>query len=75
MQRIDFNEAWEFNDNRRTAIVNLPHDAMLFEERSRSNPAGGASAYFSGNRYSYKKKKNSADWQKGHTDMSISIQS
>ena len=63
MQRIDFNKAWEFSNGRETTIVNLPHDAMLFEERSRSNPAGGASAYFSGNRYSYKKRIHSADWQ------------
>ncbi|MDE7257886.1 MAG: beta-galactosidase, partial [Lachnospiraceae bacterium] len=63
MQKIDFNAAWEFCDNKKSVTVNLPHDAMLFEERSRENPTGGASAYFSGNKYTYKKKFQRKDWQ------------
>lgn len=55
MQRIDFNESWEFCNGKDTMIVNLPHDAMLCENRDRENPASGACAYFSGNRYSYRK--------------------
>lgn len=56
MQRIDFNESWEFFNGKDTMIVNLPHDAILYENRDRANPASGASAYFAGNKYSYRKK-------------------
>ncbi len=53
MRRIDFNTGWLFQKDgcSEAQEVNLPHDAMLFEERSRMNPAGGASAYFGGNRF------------------------
>lgn len=37
-------------------IVNLPHDAMLYENCDRTNSTGSGSAYFGGNRYSYRKK-------------------
>lgn len=56
MQRIDFNESWEFFNGKDTMIVNLPHDAMLYENRDRTNPSSGAGVYFGGNRYSYRKK-------------------
>lgn len=65
MKRFDFNKGWLFQKDGSLEVqeVNLPHDAMLFEKRSRTNPAGGASAYFSGGRYSYKKKICTKDWQ------------
>lgn len=36
--------------------VTLPHDAMIFEKRSISSPAGGACGFYSGGDYEYTKK-------------------
>jgi beta-galactosidase/beta-glucuronidase len=60
MKIRDFNRGWEFHSDKsaEAQIVNLPHDAMLMENRDKSNPSGGACAYFGGGKYSYKKKFN-----------------
>lgn len=60
MKIRDFNRDWEFHSDKsaEVQIVNLPHDAMIMENRDKSNPSGGACAYFDGGKYSYKKKFN-----------------
>lgn len=65
VKRIDFNKGWLLKKDGSSEIqeVNLPHDAMLTEKRSREALTGGASAYFSGNKYSYKKILQMQDWQ------------
>ena len=54
MKIRDFNRGWEFHSDKsaEAQIVNLPHDAMLMENRDKSNPSGGACAYFGGGKYS-----------------------
>lgn len=44
MKIRDFNRGWEFHSDKsaEAQIVNLPHDAMLMENRDKSNPSGGA---------------------------------
>lgn len=58
MIRIDFNRNWKFtkqNENG-SSIVNIPHDAMLTEDRKKENPSGSAGAYFTGGSYTYEKE-------------------
>lgn len=63
MKCINFNENWKFKrlnqdgDDNETAVkeVNLPHDAMLSEKRSETNPGGGNICYFDGGDYLYSK--------------------
>ena len=49
MKKVDFNKGWllQKNGSAKTQEVNLPHDAMLAEERNKDVLTGGASAYFS----------------------------
>lgn len=58
MKKMDFNRDWTMQrdgtEERRT--VNLPHDAMIYEKRSKEAPAAGAGGYFYGGRYIYKKQ-------------------
>lgn len=53
----NFNEAWTFWSEKdpRPVTVNLPHDAMLHEQRDPHLPAGDASAYYPGGFYHYEK--------------------
>ncbi len=59
MQKIDFNRDWTY---RHTDVedtekeITLPHDAMLSEKRSESNPGIHNIGYFEGHDYEYKKK-------------------
>ncbi|WP_321433834.1 glycoside hydrolase family 2 TIM barrel-domain containing protein [Trichococcus flocculiformis] len=55
--RKDWNEGWMFRkfDQDEKEEVRLPHDAMLFEERSADQPSGSAGAFFSGGKYIYEK--------------------
>ena len=58
MKARSFNLGWSFfkegcENNKKT--VTLPHDAMLYENRSKDNPSGAACAYFSGGKYIYEK--------------------
>lgn len=57
MKKIDFNKGWLFQKDGSSDVqeVNLPHDAMLAEERSKEALTGGASAYFKGGKYFYRK--------------------
>ena len=58
MKKVDFNKGWllQKNGSAKTQEVNLPHDAMLAEERNKDVLTGGASAYFDGGKYYYRKK-------------------
>lgn len=69
MKKIDFNREWTVQKEGSTAekIVNLPHDAMLAEERKKEAPSGGSGAYFSGGKYYYRKKLEMKDDLKGKT--------
>jgi hypothetical protein len=57
MKRIEFNDNWSFyKEGGLPRKVTLPHDAMIWEERSPKNPSGSAGAFFSGGKYIYEKK-------------------
>ncbi len=62
MKKVDFNQGWEFYKGEDNApegavqVVNLPHDAMIYEKRSKDSTAGGANGYFPGGKYVYTKK-------------------
>lgn len=62
MKVYDYNREWDFTNSSGTMKVNLPHDAMLKEMRDKNNPSSGASAYFGGGKYSYKKILNTNDY-------------
>ncbi|MBR3642763.1 MAG: hypothetical protein IKN57_04565, partial [Parasporobacterium sp.] len=54
--KIDFNSGWQFCvEGGEWQDVTLPHDAMLTRERTADAEAAGASGYFPGGRYGYKK--------------------
>lgn len=54
--RIDFNRNWRFHrQNGETKIVNLPHDAMLEEERDENCLNAKNTGYFPGGKYRYEK--------------------
>lgn len=56
MKKIDFNTEWLFfKEGCKEQKVALPHDAMLYEQRSPDNPSTGACACFSGGKYHYVK--------------------
>ena len=50
----DINGGWNFSaDDGRSAVVDLPHDAMLGAARSADAPGGSGEAYFQGGVYEY----------------------
>jgi len=57
MQQIDFNHGWTFYKEGGTARdINLPHDAMIEEQRSADSSGGNAYGYFPGGVYIYEKR-------------------
>ena len=58
MKKADFNDNWIFykKGSAEHQIVNLPHDAMIHEERTRDSVGGSAHAFFAGGVYIYEKK-------------------
>lgn len=57
--RTDFNSDWLFwseSEESMRTLVELPHDAMLYEKRRPDTPGQSASAFFPGNRYCYEKE-------------------
>lgn len=58
MKRIDFNQDWLFKNEKtgKCMSIDLPHDAMIYEERKEENPGKGNSAWFSGGIYKYSKE-------------------
>ncbi|GHT97843.1 hypothetical protein FACS1894142_3250 [Spirochaetia bacterium] len=65
MKKIDFNKNWIFQKEDGSRIkVDLPHDAMIAEQRSPDSPGGSANAYFPGGLYVYEKTFDvPEDWQ------------
>ncbi len=57
MEKLDFNKNWIYKNCRtgEEETINLPHDAMLTEERALENPGRGNSSWFSGGCYEYRK--------------------
>lgn len=60
MKKIDFNTDWYVcrnNDGTEqlSREVDLPDDAMLYEQRNKNSKTGSAGAYFPGGKYIYKK--------------------
>lgn len=54
---MDFNRGWLFRKEGGDAtLVDLPHDAMLWERRDPCCPAGKQSGYFPGGKYIYEKR-------------------
>ncbi|MBQ9481546.1 MAG: DUF4982 domain-containing protein [Clostridia bacterium] len=59
MNIIDFNAGWEYRksgDENRFTPVTLPHDAMIFENRSADSDGGMNVAWFEGGDYEYRKR-------------------
>ena len=57
MKKLDFNQNWTLIKvgASETKVVDLPHDAMLFEPRSRDAATAGAGGYFHAGKYTYQK--------------------
>lgn len=54
---VDFNKDWGFyREGFQKRLVNIPHDAMIEEERHPDNPSGSAGAFFAGGNYVYEKE-------------------
>ncbi len=64
MKTIEFNDAWRFRhlneeegaEQEEWKEVSIPHDAMIFEERSIENDAGTNACWFKGRDYEYEKE-------------------
>lgn len=58
MIKMDFNQNWtvQKDGNSEVKQVNLPHDAMIYEERSKDSITAGACGYFKEGKYSYTKR-------------------
>lgn len=59
MRAINFNEQWKYkklNEKTEPKEISIPHDAMLYEERSADAMGGINSAYFLGYDYIYSKE-------------------
>ena len=58
MKKYDFNRTWTVQKEGEQVSheVNLPHDAMLFEERCKEAKPSGACGYFQGGKYIYRKQ-------------------
>lgn len=58
MKKIDFNDGWLVQKDGEDTFqkVTLPHDAMIYEKRSKDAVTAGASGYFEPGKYIYKKE-------------------
>ena len=70
-QLPDINAGWNFTaDDGRSAVVDLPHDAMLGAARTADAPGGGGEAYFQGGVYHYTKQMEvPAAWLDQHVTL------
>jgi len=72
MIKEDFNRNWEFykeGSNERTT-VDLPHDAMIIEQRNPNMAEGNHNAYFPGGVYYYEKTFDvPLDWKDKHIEF------
>ena len=57
MKREDFNKGWKFfkQGSQKVEMVDLPHDAMIHEQRDPESEGGGAIGFFTGGVYIYEK--------------------
>ena len=57
MQKMDFNRGWSVQREGEDVVktVCLPHDAMIYESRSKDAATAGASGYFREGKYIYRK--------------------
>lgn len=58
MRKVNFNSNWRVYKEAlptKTQEVQLPHDAMILEEKNENNPTAGAGGYFPGGVYYYEK--------------------
>ena len=64
MNKIDLNRGWTVckEGSDRVCTVDLPHDAMLYESRSREVKGGGGGGYFENGKYTYTKNV-PAEWE------------
>lgn len=72
MQRLDFNRQWKFYKEGKYSVdtVDLPHDAMILEERQPDSPSGSAGAFFPGGIYRYSKEfEVPANWKEKHIEF------
>ena len=72
MKGLDFNREWVVTKEGQTGArqVNLPDDAMLYEDRSKDNPGKGALGYFANGCYTYTKELQAPiEWQDGTVIM------
>lgn len=65
MNKQSFCKGWTVaKEGGAPVAVELPHDAMILEDRSPDAKTGGASAYYMGGKYTYEKKFDvPADWE------------
>jgi len=66
MVQINFSKKWKFSrvGDEGKILVNLPHDAMIHEERDPKCESGSAGAYFPGGIYEYEKEFDvPAEWK------------
>ncbi|MBQ8071154.1 MAG: DUF4982 domain-containing protein [Bacteroidales bacterium] len=69
-----FNDGWTFwsEKDAKSEVVDLPHDAMLHEQRDPELPDGEASAYFPGGFYHYEKVLDvPKSWLKRHVSLNF----
>lgn len=68
---VDFNIGWEFSgEHTYSAVVNLPHDAMLTEKRNPNCHNGKQSGYFPGGKYTYRKAfQIKSEWLNGKLEL------
>lgn len=73
MEKQNFNKEWYITETGAKQMacglgrVTLPHDAMIFTRRSRSNPAGGACGWYANGNYEYSKSFRLKEEEKGKT--------
>lgn len=70
----DFNKGWKFYKDGTDSIevINLPHDAMIQEERSPKCPSGSAGAFFPGGTYRYEKEFQAPlEWKDKHVEFAF----
>lgn len=70
----NFNDGWTFWSERdqQRIVIDLPHDAMLHEQRDPDLPSGEASGYFPGGYYHYEKQLEVPErWLKKHVTLRL----
>ena len=74
MEKLDFNREWSFykdSHESEVEILNLPHDAMIYEKRDPECINGKSTGYFPGGKYVYVKE---FEVSKNHAGKNIIIE-